>query len=463
MRAGVGGIERQRLRCFVDAGLQEAEVVVDQRQAGAAGGAVRIEQQARAIDGAVVVELDRRLQVRERLARPVLRSACGSRRRGRPWGRAGRAPWRSRTARRRAGRASPRSTPCRDRRAAARRWDRGPTATSSLAAALAPDRCSRIMREAEAEARQRIGRIQRDRALERGLGLVDVDPGQRRRSRARSACARAPAPAPPPARPRPATRPQLAEHLLQLGKPRPGERVLRVALDRLAQRRARRLELEVAPAGRRTARSARALESGLSSTARRASASACCLAVLHHLDDRALGQRLAGIRVERERPLDRRCRLVHPADVQEHAGPIGVVARIARRLGHGLERGERAGVVVGGDPLDRGLQPGRQRAAAARRRRRARRGSAGSTAPRPRRRAGAPRSSAPARRPRGSPPPGRSRCAARPAGFCNSTWPSSITTSARSAPTRTRNSVPSAAALTNGVSTSSARGRWLKK
>ena len=158
--------------------------------------------------------------------------------------------------------------------------------------------------------------------------------------------------------------PELAEHLLQLGKARPGERVLRVALDRLAQRRARFLELEVRlqRVGQGDPRRA-----GVRAQLHRAPriGQRLRLAVLHHLDDRALGQRLAGIRVQRERPLDRHCRLVHPADVQEHAGPVGIVARIARRLGHGLERGQRAGVVVGGHSLDRRLQSGRQGAGGA--------------------------------------------------------------------------------------------------
>ena len=79
--------------------LLEAEVVVDPGEAGAARGAVRIEQQARAIDRAVVVELDRLLQVLAAPRPAGSRSAAGSPRRGRPWDRAGRAPWRSRTAR----------------------------------------------------------------------------------------------------------------------------------------------------------------------------------------------------------------------------------------------------------------------------------------------------------------------------------------------------------------------------
>ena len=105
---------------------------------------------------------------------------------------------------------------------------------------------------------------------------------------------------------------------------------------------------------------AAAAESGLSSTARRASASASCLAVLDHLDDRALGERVAGLGIERQRPLDRRPGLIDPADVEEHAGAIGPVARIARRFGHGVQRVQCACVVVRGHGIDRGLQPGRQ-------------------------------------------------------------------------------------------------------
>ena len=47
---------------------------------------------------------------------------------------------------------------------------------------------------------------------------------------------------------------------------------------------------------------------------------------------------------------------------------VGMVARIARRFGDGVERVQRAGVVVGGHELDRGLQPGRQPGGQVRRR-----------------------------------------------------------------------------------------------
>ena len=117
-----------------------------------------------------------------------------------------------------------------------------------------------------------MARIQRDRALERRLGLVDVDPGQRREAqhhlRAREV-----------GRQRHrllggvSGGAQIAEHLLELGETRPGQRVLGAALDRLAQHLARFLELEggLQRVGQGDRGSA---ESGLSSTARRASASA---------------------------------------------------------------------------------------------------------------------------------------------------------------------------------------------
>ena len=52
--------------------LLEAEIVVDPGQADAAGRQVLVEQQARAIDRAVVVERDRLFDVAQRLDRPVL-------------------------------------------------------------------------------------------------------------------------------------------------------------------------------------------------------------------------------------------------------------------------------------------------------------------------------------------------------------------------------------------------------
>ena len=72
VRAGVAGVEAQRLGRLVDAELLEAEVVVDAGEAGAARRPVLVEQLARAVDGAVVVQLDRLLQVAQRLDRPVL-------------------------------------------------------------------------------------------------------------------------------------------------------------------------------------------------------------------------------------------------------------------------------------------------------------------------------------------------------------------------------------------------------
>ena len=54
-----------------EAQLLEAEVGVDAAQARAAGGEVGVEQQARAVHGPVVVELDRLLKVLERLDRTV--------------------------------------------------------------------------------------------------------------------------------------------------------------------------------------------------------------------------------------------------------------------------------------------------------------------------------------------------------------------------------------------------------
>ena len=68
----MAGIEAQRLGRLVDAELLEAEVVVDAGEAGAARRPVLVEQLARAVDGAVVVELDRLLDVAQRLDRPVL-------------------------------------------------------------------------------------------------------------------------------------------------------------------------------------------------------------------------------------------------------------------------------------------------------------------------------------------------------------------------------------------------------
>ena len=72
VRGRVGRIERERLRRLVDAQLLEAEIVVDPREADAAGGLVLVKQEARAVDGAVVVQLDRLLELAQRLDRAIV-------------------------------------------------------------------------------------------------------------------------------------------------------------------------------------------------------------------------------------------------------------------------------------------------------------------------------------------------------------------------------------------------------
>ena len=62
-----------RLPALHERELLEAQIAVDPAQARAAGRQVGIEQEPRAVDRAVVVQLDRLLQVVERLDRPVRR------------------------------------------------------------------------------------------------------------------------------------------------------------------------------------------------------------------------------------------------------------------------------------------------------------------------------------------------------------------------------------------------------
>ena len=67
----VGGVGVDRVPALDERAILEAEVGVDAAEAGAASGLVGVEQQARAVDGAVVVELDRLLEALQRLHRPV--------------------------------------------------------------------------------------------------------------------------------------------------------------------------------------------------------------------------------------------------------------------------------------------------------------------------------------------------------------------------------------------------------
>ena len=71
MGARVGGIQRQRVGGLAHAGVEEVEVLVDPGEAGAAGGAVGVQEQPAAVDGPVVVELDRPVELAQRLDRPV--------------------------------------------------------------------------------------------------------------------------------------------------------------------------------------------------------------------------------------------------------------------------------------------------------------------------------------------------------------------------------------------------------
>src|SRR3546814_8466526 len=65
------GVERERLGGFIDAQLIETEVIIDACQTGATRCAILIELLATAIDRAIVVPLDRGLQILQGLAGSV--------------------------------------------------------------------------------------------------------------------------------------------------------------------------------------------------------------------------------------------------------------------------------------------------------------------------------------------------------------------------------------------------------
>ena len=71
MGAGIGRVEGQRVGGFPDAGIEEVEVLIDARETGATRRPVGIEQQPAAIDGPVVVQLDRAVELAQGLDRAV--------------------------------------------------------------------------------------------------------------------------------------------------------------------------------------------------------------------------------------------------------------------------------------------------------------------------------------------------------------------------------------------------------
>ena len=108
----VGRVGVDRVPALDERPVLEAEVGVDAAEAGAAGGEVGVEQQPRAVDRAVVVQLDRPAGG-SRAPRPAgWWSAWRSRRRGTASGPSGPPASRARTRGRPGPRACPRSRPC---------------------------------------------------------------------------------------------------------------------------------------------------------------------------------------------------------------------------------------------------------------------------------------------------------------------------------------------------------------
>ncbi len=340
-------VGRERPPALGERELLELEVAVDPGEARAARGEVRIEQEPRAVDRAVVVQLDRAIEVPQGLDRPV-RGLL----RDRP----------VEPGRRVEGIEVPRGRVLALVEAGAlllevglaevaahervvRREVRGDLDVARAAIELAAADAG----ETQAESGEGIGGVERDGPLELPLGggrvhlgepgVPEDGPGPRELRRERRRPLR-----------RLERRAHLAEGGMQLGEACPGERVLRVERDGALYARPRAHEIEarlerVREREVRGGRGRRRLDGGPGEPER------AVAVVLDDGDDRLERKGPGVVGRGRERPLEIGGGLVHAADGEQELRTIGEQADVRGRRDLG-DRGERASEVsepVGGE------------------------------------------------------------------------------------------------------------------